>query len=54
LVYLYLDNLIAFYRQTDINVYAYINYSLNIVLYGSFIIAFICRNRNTRLSLVLS
>jgi uncharacterized membrane protein YfcA len=48
ILYIFLDSLTAFYRHTHINIYGYINYILNIILYGSLIIAFICRNRNTR------
>jgi hypothetical protein len=51
-VYIFINDLFAFYNHTHINVYGYINYSLNIILYVSFIIAFICRNRNTRSSQV--
>ena len=49
-LYLFIDYLYAFKRHTQINVFGYINYGLNIILYGSLIIAFICRNRNTRSS----
>jgi drug/metabolite transporter superfamily protein YnfA len=49
-LYIFIDYLYAFKRHTQINVYGYINYGLNIILYGSFVIAFICRNRNTRSS----
>lgn len=46
ILYLFLDSLRAFYKQTNINVYSYINDVLNILLYGSLIISFICRRRN--------
>jgi hypothetical protein len=49
-LYIFIDALYAFARHTHINVYGYINYGLNFILYGSMIIAFICRNRNTRSS----
>lgn len=49
-LYIFLDALDAFTLHTRINVYGYINYGLNFILYGSMIIAFICRNRNMRSS----
>jgi hypothetical protein len=49
-LYIFPDYLYAFYLNTKINVYGYINYLLNILLYGSLIIAFICRSRNTKSS----
>ncbi len=48
-LYIYLEPLMSYYRHTHINIYGYINYGLNVVLYGSLIISFICRKRNTRL-----
>jgi hypothetical protein len=47
-LYIFIDPLTAFYRQTGVNVYANINYLLNTLLYGSLILAFICRYRNTK------
>lgn len=47
-LYIFIDPLTAFYRQSGVNVYAYINYLLNVLLYGSLILAFICRYRNTK------
>jgi hypothetical protein len=49
-LYIFLEALYAFKKQTQIPVYDYINSGLNFLLYGSMIIAFICRNRNTRSS----
>ena len=48
-LYLFIDYLWAFYKHTHVNIYGYINYGLNVLLYSCFIIAFICRNRNTKL-----
>ena len=47
-LYVFLDYLWAYYNQTKINVYGYINYGLNVLFYGSLIIAFICRHRNSK------
>jgi hypothetical protein len=47
-LYIFLDALTMYYRHTNINIYGYINYGLNVLLYGSLIISFICRNRNTK------
>jgi hypothetical protein len=47
-LYIFINSLTAYYKQTHIHIYGYINYGLNIVLYGSLIISFVCRNRNTR------
>jgi len=49
-LYIFIDALYAFARHSHIDVYRYINSGLNFILYGSMIIAFICRNRNTRSS----
>lgn len=38
-----------FQKHTGINAFGIVNNVLNILLYGSIIIAFICRNRNTKL-----
>ncbi len=48
-LYIFLDELLDYRKATGRNIYGYINYTLNALLYGSFIIAIICRNRNTRL-----
>ncbi len=48
LLYLFLDILQAYNDKTGINVYGYINYTLNVILYGSLIIAFVCRKKSTR------
>jgi hypothetical protein len=48
LIYIFSDSLYAYYKQTKIPVYDYINYVLNVVLYASLIIAFICRHKTTR------
>jgi hypothetical protein len=37
-----------YYNQTKINIGEYINYALNLILYSSLIIAFICRRKTTR------
>jgi len=37
-----------YYRKTNINIGNYINYGLNLVLYTTIIIAFICRRKATR------
>jgi hypothetical protein len=47
-LYIFLDYLWGYYKQTGINVYGYINYGINVLLYGSLIVAFICRYRNTK------
>ena len=49
-LYIFIDALYAFKKHTQIYAYDYINFGLNFILYGSMIIAFICRNRNTRSS----
>ncbi len=46
-LYTFLKELQAFRDKTHINVYGYINYVVNILLYACLIIAFICR-RKTR------
>ena len=48
LLYLFLDALVAYWRHSGINLYGYINYTVNGLLYGSLIIAMLCRNRTTR------
>ncbi|HEY1870147.1 MAG TPA: hypothetical protein VGG71_03770 [Chitinophagaceae bacterium] len=47
-LYIFIDSLTSYYNNTHINIYGYINYGLNVVLYGSLIISFICRRRSTR------
>jgi hypothetical protein len=47
-LFIFYNDISAFDEKTHSDVYGYINYSLNILLYGSLIISFICRNRNTR------
>jgi len=47
-LYIFLDYLGDFYKETKINVYGYINYGLNVLFYGSLVIAFVCRQRNTK------
>ncbi len=47
-LYIFLHYLHAFRKHTGINIYGYVNYGINVLLYGSLIIAFICRKRNTR------
>jgi hypothetical protein len=49
-LYIFINSLTSFYKHTHINMYGYINSGLNIVLYSSLIISFVCRRRNTRLS----
>jgi hypothetical protein len=48
-LYTFLDELLAYKKKTHINVYGYINYTVNILLYSCLIIAFLCR-RKTRSS----
>ena len=48
--YIFIKSQTSFYKHTHINIYGYINYGLNLVLYGSLIISFVCRRRNTRSS----
>ncbi|MFT4154608.1 hypothetical protein [Parafilimonas sp.] len=48
LIYLFLDYLQHYHDVTGINLYGYINYTVNVILRSSLIIAFICRRRNTR------
>jgi hypothetical protein len=48
LLYQFSDLLGTYYRHTKINVGEYINYTLNLILYSSLIIAFICRRKTTR------
>jgi hypothetical protein len=49
LLYLYLEELSAWYRATKIDVYGPVNSLLNVIFYVSLIIAFICRWKTTRL-----
>lgn len=48
LLYYFGESLYAYYKETKIPVYDYINSVLNVVLYGSLIISFICRRKITR------
>lgn len=48
LLFLFLDYFLAYYKKTGFNVFSYLNYSLNVLLYGSYVLAFICRYRNTK------
>ena len=48
LLYYFGDSLSAYYKETKIPVYDYINSVLNVVLYSSLIIGFICRRKTTR------
>jgi hypothetical protein len=48
ILYHFPEAMSAYQKQTGINVFAILNNVLNVLLYGSLIIAFICRNRNTR------
>lgn len=45
-LYTYLDELQAYYDETKINVYGYINYTVNALLYGCLLIAFYLRRQN--------
>lgn len=49
LLYTFLDELQAYYNETKINVYGYINYTVNVLLYSCLIIAFICRRKTKSL-----
>ena len=49
ILYIFISSLTSFYKHTHINIYGYINSALNVVLYSSLIMSFICRRRNTRL-----
>lgn len=51
-LYTFLDELQAYKNETGINVYGYINYTVNFLLYSCLIIAFICRHK-IKLSQVL-
>lgn len=53
LLYYFGDSLYAYYKETKIPVYDYINSVLNVVFYSSLIIGFICRRKTTRSSPVL-
>lgn len=48
LLYFFLDDLFAYQKQTGVTIYDYINYVINVILYSSLIIAFICRRKTTR------
>ena len=48
LLYLFLDELRAYYIETKIDVYGPINSLLNTIFYVSLIIAFVCRWKTTR------
>lgn len=48
LLYMFLNELQAYYYSTKIDVFGYINYTVNILFYGCLIIAFVCR-RNKKL-----
>jgi hypothetical protein len=50
LLYHFLYLLSDFAKQTKIDIGTYINYSINLILYASLIIAFICRRKTTSLS----
>jgi hypothetical protein len=47
-MYIFLTDLQAYKQKTHIPIFGYINSTVNIILYGSLIIAFICRNRITQ------
>jgi len=49
LLYLFLDELGAYYQATKVDVYGPMNSLLNVIFYVSLIIAFICRWKTTRL-----
>ena len=53
LLYYFGNSLYQYYKETKIPVYNYLNSVLNVVLYGSLIIAFISRRKTTRSSPVL-
>lgn len=53
ILYIFLNQLQSFNDKNHINVYGYINYGINLLLYSNLIIAFICRRRNTKLLQVL-
>jgi len=48
LLYLFLEELSAFYKETRIDVYGPVNGLLNVIFYVSLIIAFVCRWKTTR------
>jgi len=48
LLYLFLEELGAYYQETRIDVYGPVNSLLNVIFYVSLIIAFICRWKTTR------
>lgn len=48
ILYMFLNLLQTYKKQTGINVYGYINYAINLLLYGSLIVAFICRRMITK------
>jgi hypothetical protein len=47
-LYIFPEALQAYYKKTHINVYGYINYGINLLLYTSLIIAFVCRRKNMK------
>lgn len=47
-LYIFLDTLQAYYYKTNLNIYGYINYGVNLLFYTSLIIAFLCRRKNTK------
>lgn len=48
LLYQFSYLLMDYYEQTKIDIGTYVNYTLNLILYTSLIIAFICRRKTTR------
>ncbi|MBL0356520.1 MAG: hypothetical protein IPP72_06300 [Chitinophagaceae bacterium] len=48
LLYQFSNLLGKYYEHTKVNIGEYINYALNLILYSSLIIAFICRRKTTR------
>jgi len=48
IIYVFFESLRQFHKATSINVFGYINTVLNILLYLSLTIAFICRRINTK------
>ena len=47
-LYIFIHSLMAYFKETRINVYGYLNYGVNLLFYTSLIIAFICRRKNTK------
>jgi hypothetical protein len=50
-LYIFMDSIIAYYKETNINIGGNVNTVLNVIFYGNLIIAFLCQ-RNTRSSQV--